>query len=61
MIDLDSCDCGSGLLPDMEYDARGIYLCRACPKCRRDKLSKYRADVLTNPNYETDEPIEPDC
>lgn len=54
------CDCGSGLESEPEYDARDIYLCRACPKCRRDKLSRYRPDVLTNPNYETDEPIEPE-
>lgn len=53
-----TCDCGSGLEAEAEYDARGIYLCRACTKCRRDKLSKYRSDVLHNPNYEADEPID---
>jgi len=53
-----TCDCGSGIEPEPEYDARGIYLCRACAKCRRDKLSRYRTDVLTNPNYEADEPID---
>ena len=53
-----TCDCGSGLESESEYDARDIYLCRACPKCRRGKLSRYRADVLTNPRYEADEPID---
>ena len=43
-----------------EYDARGIYLCRVCDKCKDAKLSIFRQDVLTNSNYEADEPIEPD-
>lgn len=32
------CDCGSGLESEPEYDARDIYLCRACSKCRRDSF-----------------------
>lgn len=43
-----------------EYDARGIYLCRVCDKCRDAKLSKYRPDVLTDSNYWADEPIDYD-
>ena len=43
-----------------EYDARGIYLCRVCEKCRDAKLSKYRPDVLTDSNYWHDEPIDYD-
>lgn len=43
-----------------EYDARGIYLCKVCDKCRDVKLAGYRSDVLTDPNYWHDEPIEPD-
>ena len=54
------CDCGSGLLKQAEYDARGIFLTYACDKCRRQKLSRYRPDVLSNPNYWADEPIEED-
>jgi hypothetical protein len=42
----------------MANDARGIPLARVCPKCRAEKLSHYRPDVLTNSNYEADEPIE---
>ncbi len=43
-----------------EYDARGLYLCRVCDKCEKVKLSGYRSDVLTNPQYWHDEPIDED-
>ena len=43
-----------------EYDARGIPLTRVCDKCRKEKLSHYRRDVLTDGNYEADEDIEPE-
>lgn len=43
-----------------EYDARGIELCRVCDLCRESKLAEYRPEVLRNPNYLTDEPIEPE-
>jgi hypothetical protein len=52
------CDCGSGLESDWKKDARGIELCRACKKCWPEKKKRYRSDVLTDPNYEHDEPIE---
>jgi hypothetical protein len=54
------CECGSGLEPEWQYDARGIELCRACPKCRSRKLRGYRQDVLTNSNYDCDEQVEAD-
>lgn len=54
------CPCGSGQLSWWEYDARGIELCRACPACRAEKLKHYRPEVLSNPNYEADEPIDAD-
>lgn len=54
------CPCGSGKHPEDVYDARGIYLARVCDKCRRQKLSKYRADVLHDSNYWHDEPISED-
>ena len=54
------CNCGSGLPREAKYDARGIFLTYVCPKCEKDKLAKYRPDVLNNPSYEADEPIEPD-
>ena len=43
-----------------EYDARGIPLCKVCDKCEEVKLSMYRPEVLSNPNYMADEPIEPE-
>jgi hypothetical protein len=54
------CNCGSGLYSYWEYDARGIPLDRVCTKCKAKKLSKYRPDVLTDPHYWTDEPIDED-
>lgn len=41
-----------------EYDARGIELCKVCEKCVKDKLAGFRSDVLSDPNYWSDEPIE---
>lgn len=58
MARLQKCDCGSGEYPDANYDARGIFLCYTCPKCKTEKLSRYRPDVLTDPNYWADEPID---
>lgn len=43
-----------------EYDARGIPLARVCDKCKKEVLAGYRPDVLTDPNYWADEPIEED-
>ena len=54
------CSCGSGLESQEILDARGIYICRVCDQCRDAKLKGYRPEVLTDPNYETDEPIEPE-
>lgn len=54
------CSCGSNLPSEWKYDARGIELCRACPVCWPVKRARYRPDVLTNPNYWADEPIEPE-
>jgi hypothetical protein len=43
-----------------EYDARGIELCRVCDSCRKEKLSRYRPDVLSDSAYWADEAIEED-
>jgi len=42
-----------------EYDARGIPLCKVCYVCRSEKLSHFRPEVRSDPNYEADEDIEP--
>ena len=55
-----TCSCGSGEFPEDIYDARGIYLTQVCSKCKKEKLRGYRPEVLSNPNYHSDEPIEPD-
>jgi hypothetical protein len=57
---LSRCPCGSGQYRDAQYDARGIFLCYTCIKCEKEKLSKYRPEVLTEPDYWHDEPIEED-
>lgn len=57
---LKQCPCGSGLEAELEYDARGIELGYMCDKCRKEKMSHFRPDVLTDPNYWVDEPIEPE-
>jgi hypothetical protein len=54
------CPCGSHQDSWWEYDARGIPLCRVCPKCQAEKLKRYRPDVLIDPNYWADEAIEED-
>jgi hypothetical protein len=40
--------------------ARGIFLTFTCEDCHERKMAGYRPDVLTNPSYWTDEPIEDD-
>ena len=42
------------------YDARGIPLAKVCGRCRAAKLAKYRPEVLTDPGYASDEPIDPE-
>jgi hypothetical protein len=54
------CNCGSGKIGEAINDARGIFLDYMCSKCQKQKLAKYRKEVLVNPNYEADEPIEPE-
>lgn len=52
------CICGSGKASWWEYDARGIPLARVCESCRNERLAQFRPEVLTDPNYECDEPID---
>lgn len=51
------CTCGSGKDRESLHDARGIFCCYVCTKCRAEKERGYRSDVLTNPNYQADEDI----
>jgi hypothetical protein len=59
-LESNECSCGSGEQPEEVYDARGIYLTKVCSKCREEKLSHYRKDVLEDPEYWHDEPIDED-
>lgn len=54
------CPCGSGKDSYWQYDARGIECCRTCEDCHDRKMASYRPEVLTDPNYECDEVIEPE-
>lgn len=54
------CRCGSGFPSRWEYDARGIELGRMCDSCIDERLDGFRPEVLTDPNYEADEEIEPE-
>lgn len=55
-----ACPCGSNRNSTWQYDAKGIALCRTCPACHEVKMMKYRPDVLANPAYKADEPIDPE-
>ena len=50
------CTCGSGREGRELYDARGIYCGITCSSCKRE--DKYAPDIMNNPNYQVDEPIE---
>jgi hypothetical protein len=52
------CPCGSGKPSWWAVDARGIELARVCTACLKEKMAQYRPDVLTEPDYWTDEPVE---
>lgn len=54
------CPCGSGKPSRWYKDARGIELFRGCNACAPEKLKGYRPEVLTNPDYVANEPIEPE-
>ena len=57
---LEKCHCGSGLEAYLEEDARGIFIGYMCTTCKAERLKGYRPEVLNDPNYEADEPIEPE-
>lgn len=54
------CSCGSGNLRYDLTDARGIFCRYVCEDCEDKYRQTYRADVMDDPNYECDEPIEDD-
>jgi hypothetical protein len=54
------CSCGLGKLWKPQYDARGIFLTYTCEDCHDRKMAEFRPDLLTDPLYWTDEPIDED-
>ena len=55
------CNCGSGLHSQWVNDAQGIPLCKVCSKCKTQKLSRYRPEILRGYDQsDVDEPIEPE-
>jgi hypothetical protein len=60
MNEVRPCPCGSGKDSRWHNDARGIPFCRTCDNCHETKMSGYRAEVLTDSNYEADEEIGDD-
>jgi hypothetical protein len=54
------CRCGSGEPWWRLYDASAIYVARVCDVCKAAVKSKYRPEIFSDPNYETDEPKEPE-
>lgn len=58
---LKDCPCGSGEMSRDMYDARGLYLARVCGVCIEQRMSAFRPEVLTDRNYDHDEPIEEDA
>lgn len=57
--------CANGTVSDepswWAYDARGIPLCRVCSSCQREKLSRYRPEILTGYDQsDVDELIDDD-
>jgi hypothetical protein len=52
------CLCGSGLHRYPLHDGYDIFLTFACEKCEKEKLSKFRPDIMER--YPTDEQIEND-
>jgi hypothetical protein len=51
-----TCSCGSGKPKSAQYDARAY----TCEDCHDRKMAEFRPDVLTDPSYWADEPIEED-
>ena len=52
------CRCGSGQPWFPLYDAQGIYCQSVCKACEKAVMSKYRAEIFTDPNYDCDETID---
>ena len=57
---LPRCSCGSGRERYPLKDARGIFCAYVCEKCETKVRKRYRRAIFSNPNYPTNEPVEPE-
>lgn len=55
-----TCPCGSGRERFPQHDARGIFLTFTCTACHDERMKRFRPEVLRDPQYEADEPIDAD-
>lgn len=53
-----TCQCGSGEPSWWQLDAKGIPLVRVCNKCKERRLKQYRPEVIYDPNYSHEEPMD---
>lgn len=51
---------GSGLSRFALNDAAGIFCTFVCDECEREAMAEFRIEIFQDPNYETDEPKEPE-
>lgn len=59
MVERDDCDFDYHRAnKSAQYDGYGIFLTYTCPKCHREKMQGFRADIRER--YETDDRIEDD-
>lgn len=54
------CVCNSGRFQRPLHDARQIFVAYVCDDCVGKVRGRYRAEVFTDPNYETTEAIDED-
>jgi len=40
------------------YDARMIFCCFVCQECEARRRAEFRAEIFSDPNYETSEDVE---
>lgn len=50
------CSCGSGHEAIAQFDGYGIFMCYICKTCRKERMQRFRRDIMER--YDTNEPIE---
>jgi hypothetical protein len=57
-LSLTICRCGSGKSRRPLFDARQIFIDYVCDTCEGEVRKSYRPEIFTDPNYQTEEPID---